>query len=59
MNVFLLLALISAIFAFITEVSDEKEILLSVAGWLILTLVFYLASLLFGFAVGTKRQNTP
>jgi uncharacterized membrane protein YhaH (DUF805 family) len=59
MNVFLIAALVSAIFAFITEVSDEKEILLSVAGWLILTLAFYLASLLFGFAVGAKRQNTP
>jgi hypothetical protein len=56
MNVFLVLAFISSIFAFITEVSDEKEILLSVAGWLILTLVFYLASLLFG---GVKIGGRP
>jgi hypothetical protein len=59
MNIFLVLAFISAIFAFITEVSDEKEILLSVAAWLILTLVFYLASLLFGFTVGARPQNKP
>jgi hypothetical protein len=56
MNIFLIAALVSAIFAFITEVSDEKEILLSVAGWLILTLVFYLASLLFG-GVRVGRQS--
>lgn len=57
MNIFLLLALVSSIFAFITEVSDEKDILLTVAGWLILTLVFYLASLVFGFNVGRKPQT--
>lgn len=59
MNVFLVAALVCSIFAFITEVADEKEILLSVAGWLILTLVFYLASLLFGVTVGRKPQSTP
>jgi hypothetical protein len=58
MNIFLIAALVSAIFAFITEVSDEKEILLSVAGWLILTLVFYLASLLFGGARVGRQSGT-
>ena len=58
MPLFLLLAFASAVMAFITEFVDEKKLLLTVAGWLILTLVFYLAHLLFGPAtIGTARNR--
>lgn len=57
-NVFLFLAFVCAVIAFLVqEMNNGKDWVFSVAGWLILTLVFYLASLLFGFSVGTNRQS--
>jgi dolichyl-phosphate-mannose--protein O-mannosyl transferase len=57
-NLFLILAVISSAIAFIMEVTSTKEFLWKVVAWLILTLVFYLLSLLVPVTIGRKSSST-
>lgn len=58
MNLFLILAVATSAIAFLANEFADKgsDWLFSVAGWLILTVVFYLLSLLTPISVGRKSQ---
>ena len=58
LNIFLVLAWFCAIIAFLVEeFAKPQEFIFTVAGWLILVVIFYIASLLFGNATVGRPSN--